>query len=329
MRPSRPSVRAATGGTGAHGPRRPRSCARWASTSRTCSASPPASTRTPSASTRWPRWGSASSRSARSPREPQPGNPRPRLFRLPADRARGQPDGLQQRRRRGGRAPARLRGAAGRRDVVVGVNIGKTKVVPEDAAVADYEKSTALLGAARRLPRGQRLARPNTPGLRDLQAVEQLEPLLRAVRRRADDVADAARAAAGEDRARTSPTRTSLAVADLALAVGLDGIVATNTTIARDGLASTRSRRRGGRCAAGSPGAPLRERADRGAAAAARPGRRRPHAHRCRRHQRRRRRAARLDAGATLLQAYTGFVYEGPLWPSRMQRLRSRTHRKG
>ena len=85
--------------------------------------------------------------------------------------------------------------------VVLGVNIGKTKVVPEDEAVRDYAKSARLLA-----PHADYLvvnvSSPNTPGLRDLQAVEKLRPLLvavRAHRRRRDR---AAGAAAGEDRPR-------------------------------------------------------------------------------------------------------------------------------
>ena len=102
---------------------------------------------------------------------------------------------------------------------------------------------------------------PNTPGLRDLQAVERLEPLLRAVRRRADDVTD-----------RHVPLLVKiapdlgdedvLAVADLAVGARLDGIVATNTTISRDGprlhADAGRGRRRrrtlrAHRCAPGPP----------------------------------------------------------------------------
>ncbi len=132
--------------------------------------------------------------------EPQPGNPRPRLVRLPADRAVVNRMGFNN-----DGAEVVARRLAGRSFAVpVGVNIGKTKVVPEDAAVADYEKSTTLLA-----PHADYLvvnvSSPNTPGLRDLQAVEKLEPLLRAVRRRADDVVDDPPATAGQDR--TGPRR--------------------------------------------------------------------------------------------------------------------------
>ncbi len=252
--------------------------------------------------------------------QPQPGNPRPRLARLPADRAIVNRMGFNNEgavavaRRL---AERRLDRTGRRSGVPLGVNIGKTKVVPEDEAVADYETSAGLLA-----PYADYLvvnvSSPNTPGLRHLQAVEKLEPLLRAVRRRADDVSNShvpllvkiAPDLADED---------VLAVADLALAVGLDGVVATNTTTARAGLASPAAAvaAAGG---GGLSGPPLRERA-----------------HEVTRLLRGRLgpqptiigvggivtvedAVARLDAGADLLQGYTGFVYEGPGWARRVNR---------
>jgi dihydroorotate dehydrogenase len=200
------------------------------------------------------------------------------------------------------------------------VNIGKTKVVPEDQAIGDYEKSTRLLA-----PHADYLvvnvSSPNTPGLRDLQAVEKLEPLLAAVRATADDVM------ANRDRrvpllVKIAPDLSHddvLAVADLALALGLDGIIATNTTISRKGLA-TDTETVEGLGAGGLSGAPLRERALEvlqllhgraggdltliavGGIATPEDAQ------------------ARLDAGATLVQGYTAFVYEGPRWPKRVLR---------
>jgi dihydroorotate dehydrogenase len=249
--------------------------------------------------------------------QPQPGNPRPRLFRLPADRAVVNRMGFNND---GAEVVARRLAArrAGRhRDVVVGVNIGKTKAVPDSDAVADYEKSTGLLA-----PHADYLvvnvSSPNTPGLRDLQAVERLGPLLDAVRRRADAVTDTHLPLL----VKIAPDLSDddvLAVADLALGLGLDGIVATNTTTGRDGLRSAPAEVTAAG-AGGLSGAPVKARAldvlrllrgrvgpdltlvavgGIGDAADAR---------------------ERLDAGATLLQAYTAFVYEGASWPARVQR---------
>jgi dihydroorotate dehydrogenase len=256
--------------------------------------------------------------------EPQPGNPRPRLARLPADRAVVNRMGFNNDGAEvvAGRLASRRVDRTGRRSgVPLGINIGKTKAVPEDDAVADYEKSTRLLA-----PHADYLvvnvSSPNTPGLRDLQAVSRLDPLLRAVRRRADDVSD-----------RHVPLLVKIApdlsdedvleVADLAVALGLDGIVATNTTISRQGLSSSPQQveAAGG---GGLSGPPLRSRAtevirllrDRvgpdltligvGGITTADDM------------------VERLAAGADLLQAYTGFVYEGPWWPARMNTRLSR-----
>jgi dihydroorotate dehydrogenase len=253
--------------------------------------------------------------------EPQPGNPRPRLARLPADRAvvnrmGFNNDGAEVVAQRLAKRAVRLDRLDDRgRRPVVGINIGKTKIVPEDAAIGDHEKSTTLLA-----PYADyvvvNVSSPNTPGLRDLQAVAKLEPLLRAVRRRADDVTD-----------RHVPLLVKIApdldddgvlsVADLALAIGLDGIVATNTTTSRRGLVSAEadvSRAGDG----GLSGAPLRRRASEviellrervgseltlvgvGGISTIDDAR------------------ERLAAGADLLQAYSAFIYQGPLWPRRI-----------
>lgn len=249
--------------------------------------------------------------------EPQPGNPKPRLARLPADRAivnrmGFNNDGAEVVARR---LAARRVDRTGRRGVPLGINIGKTKLVPEEDAVRDYEKSTTMLA-----PHADYLvvnvSSPNTPGLRNLQAVSRLDPLLRAVRRRADDISDRhvpllvkiAPDLSDED---------VLAVADLAVSLGLDGIVATNTTISRDGLAST-SEQVSAAGEGGLSGPPLRARATEvmrllrgrvgadltliGVGGITTPDDA----------------LERLAAGADLLQAYTAFVYEGPWWPVRM-----------
>jgi len=249
---------------------------------------------------------------------PQPGNPRSRLYRLPTDRAvvnrmgfnNDGSEAVAARLRR----LSRWRRRPGRR-VVVGVNIGKSAVVPDEHAVVDYVASARrLAGLADYLV--VNVSSPNTAGLRDLQAVERLRPLLSAVRTAAD------RAARRHVPllVKIAPDLTDedvLAVADLALELGLDGIVATNTTTSRDGLSSTGWEVQAAG-AGGLSGPPLRERSvqvlrllrsrvgDRlvlvsvgGVETAADV-------------------AERLRAGATLVQAYTAFVYGGPLWPRRV-----------
>lgn len=242
--------------------------------------------------------------------QPQPGNPRPRMFRLPADRALVNRMGFNN----DGSAAARQRlterlstGDSG----VVGVNIGKTKVVPAEDAPEDYVVSTQRLA-----PFADYLvvnvSSPNTPGLRDLQATEQLRPLLDAVRGAApDDLPVLVKIAPDLADADVD------AVADLAVELGLAGIIATNTTISREGL------RTGGRLAAetgGLSGAPLRDRAVEVLE---------------RLHARVGDRIVlvsvggvedvddvweRLRAGASLVQAYTGVVYGGPGWPTTVSR---------
>src|SRR5699024_496454 len=154
----------------------------------------------------------------------QPGNPTPRLFRLVRDRAILNRMGFNNHG--AGNAANNLRRR--RSSDPVGINIGKTKIVPAEDAVRDYVASaTMLTGLADYLV--VNVSSPNTPGLRDLQAVESLRPILTAVR----DVA-------------TLPVPVKIApdlddayvdaVTDRVLELELAGIVATNTTISREGL---------------------------------------------------------------------------------------------
>ncbi|GLP72650.1 MULTISPECIES: quinone-dependent dihydroorotate dehydrogenase [unclassified Streptomyces] len=240
--------------------------------------------------------------------EAQPGNPKKRLFRLVQDRALINRMGFNNE---GSLAvAARLASREPVFKTVVGVNIGKTKVVPEDEAVADYVKS-----AERLAPFADYLvvnvSSPNTPGLRNLQAVDQLRPLLTAVREAADRIVANRRVPLLVKIAPDLADEDVDAVADLAVELGLDGIIATNTTVARDGLRSEASLVKE---TGGLSGAPLKERSlevlrrlyarvgDRitlvgvGGVENAEDA------------------WQRILAGATLVQGYSAFVYEGPFW---------------
>ena len=229
--------------------------------------------------------------------QPQPGNPRPRMFRLPADRAlvnrmgfnndgaaaaagrlrqrSGQRRDGRQRdgRQRDGRQRDGRRQDGRRRDgPVVGVNIGKTRAVPDQEAAADYAASArAVADVADYVV--VNVSSPNTPGLRDLQAADRLRPVLMAVRSALD-------AGAGDGRrvpllVKIAPDLAGQdvdAIADLAVELGLDGIIATNTTISRDGLASSAAEVSAAG-AGGLSGPPLRGPGAGRAAAAAGPGR--------------------------------------------------------
>jgi dihydroorotate dehydrogenase len=249
----------------------------------------------------------------------QEGNPRPRVFRLVRDRAllnrMGFPnpgaDVVAERLRRRGGAP------------VVGVNVGKSRVAPVEEAGADHRAAVQRLA-----PFADYLvvnvSSPNTPGLRGLQDPELLGPLVGEVRAELEAV--------GANVPLLVKIGPDLdddqidAIADLAVALGLDGIVAVNTTADRGGLATSRDA--AGIGDGGVSGAPLRARALEVL--------RRLHS-----------RVGddvvlvsvggietpddaweRILAGATLIQAYTGFVYGGPGWPRRINRALSRRARE-
>lgn len=245
--------------------------------------------------------------------QPQPGNPKKRLFRLVDDRAIVNRMGFNNDGADAVAARLHARGPRRpKRPTVLGVNIGKTKAVPESEAVADYVASTEKLARyADYLV--VNVSSPNTPGLRDLQAVEHLRPLLTAVRDAADRTVLSRRVPLLVKIAPDLADDDIDAVADLALELGLDGIIATNTTIGRDGLRGTPAEVEA--CGAGGlSGAPLKARS----LAVLR---------------RLRARVGdrlvlvgvggietaddvweRLEAGATLVQGYTGFIYAGPFW---------------
>jgi dihydroorotate dehydrogenase len=204
-------------------------------------------------------------------------------------------------------AVRRLRSAGRRRNrPVIGVNIGKSRAVEVDDAIADYLQSTRLLA-----PLADYLvvnvSSPNTPGLRGLQQLDRLAPLLEAVR-------DAA--AATPVLVKIAPDLSddeAVRIATLVVRLGLDGIVATNTTLSRQGLRTDPSIV----SAAGDgglSGAPLATRSLellRVLRAAVPPGMCIISAGGV---ESGRDVAERLAAGATLVQGYTGFLYRGPLW---------------
>jgi dihydroorotate dehydrogenase len=244
----------------------------------------------------------------------QEANPRPNLFRLSADRALVNRLGFPNE---GAAAVAqRLRAARGEVGVPVGVSIGKSRVVPIDdidAVVADY---TSAFDAVRDVADFVvvNVSSPNTAGLRTMQAKEHARALLRPI---------AARAAGCPPLlVKVSPDMEDGQLEDLLAVVdetGLSGVVATNTTIRRMGLACS-ARRVESIGEGGLSGAPLRARAlEVVRRTRARLGskpviigvggvERAEHA------------MALVRAGANLLQLYTGFVYEGPGAPGRIAR---------
>ncbi len=243
----------------------------------------------------------------------QPGNPRPRLFRLPADHALVNRMGFNNH---GALVAAeRLRGP---RSIVVGVNIGKTKIVPAEQATEDY------VASARELARLAdyfvvNVSSPNTPGLRQLQSVEKLRPLLTEVRRTLDAESSERRVPLLVKIAPDMSDEELDAIVELALELALDGLILCNTTVSRNGLVSSPARVAA--CGDGGlSGRPLKERSLA---------------------MLRRVRARvgtrltlisvggvetaedvweRLAAGASLVQLYTGFVYGGPFMLRRLYR---------
>lgn len=241
---------------------------------------------------------------------PQPGNPRPRLFRLSADRALINRMGFPS----AGADVVAARLATKRPDgLVVGVNLGKNKETPLSEAPTEY---AAMVD--RFAPLADYLvinvSSPNTVGLRRLQARETLEKILAAA---------CARRAAVSRRVpllvKLSPDLDDQGLDDALGAVldaGLDGVVVSNTTLSREGLRPSQAARELG----GLSGAPLRQRAtEMVRAVAARTGGRLViigvggivRAEDVR---------ARLDAGASLVQVFTGLVFSGPTFARRLVR---------
>nr|WP_281389169.1 quinone-dependent dihydroorotate dehydrogenase [Brevibacterium renqingii] len=258
----------------------------------------------------------------------QPGNDRPRLFRLRDslallnrmgfnnDGARQASFNIAAERKRIASLPQHLR-------PVVGINIGKTKVVEAADAVSDYASSTRALA-----PLADYLvinvSSPNTPGLRDLQSVSSLEPIIEAVRSTAAEVVENPRSTLGH-----VPLLVKIApdladddvidICDLALRTGVDGLITTNTTIDRSVLTGSDAEFASAE-PGGISGRPLAERSlevlrlvrghvggaltviSVGGVANAKDAR------------------ARVAAGADLVQVYSEMIYSGPFFPGRVIR---------
>ncbi len=247
---------------------------------------------------------------------PQAGNPRPRVFRLPADGAlinrMGFPNGGVEA------AVPRLRALAKRpRGYVLGVSLGKQKETPLEDAAGDYVAVMRDVYAYADYL-AVNISSPNTPGLRELQGGRYLHQLLTTLRDESQGLAAATGIAPRPLWVKVAPD-LSLAeldeVLDAISAAGCDGIIATNTTLARDGLAD-RARGETG----GLSGRPLRDRATALIAHVARQtGGALPiigvggvtTADDAR---------AKLDAGAAVVQLYTALVYGGPGLPGRILR---------
>lgn len=244
---------------------------------------------------------------------PQPGNEQPRLWRLLDQRALRNRMGFNNEGAEAVAARlARLRSTPQGRRFVVGVNIGKNKVTAAEDAAADYAACARLLA-----PWADYLvvnvSSPNTPGLRDLQSVQTLRPLLVATREAADAVTAAGAVPLLVKIAPDLADTDVLAVADLVGELGLDGVVAVNTTIAHDlgpgGLSGPPLLARGlevvrllrGRLGAGPTIVGVG-----GVSTAADVD-------------------AYLAAGADLVQGYTGFIYHGPFWAAGIHRRLARS----
>lgn len=245
---------------------------------------------------------------------PQEGNPRPRMFRAP------EAQGLVNRlgfNNEGAEAVAARLAAKDAPLVPLGVNIGKSRSVANDDAPGDYAASFERLW-----PHASyvvvNVSSPNTPGLRDLQARESLLPLVRALQTRNRSLAADRGCRPKPLLVKLSPDLADEDVADVAaglLDVDVAGIVATNTTVRRDGVSGPVASEAGG-----LSGRPLRDRSTEvvrlvhkatdgrmpivgvGGVSTDKDA------------------WEKVEAGASLVQAYTGFIYAGPDFARRVCR---------
>jgi dihydroorotate dehydrogenase len=245
-------------------------------------------------------------------RHAQDGNPKPRLFRLKKDLSLINRMGFNNDGADAVASRLKKLRSSGAKLPIIGVNIGKSKVTELEDAVSDYEYSAEKLA-----PFADYLAvnvsSPNTPGLRSLQAIDQLEPILRAV---------IAKALGKPVLVKIAPDLADedvVAVAGLATKLALAGVIATNTSVSRSGL-KTDSKSVSDMGTGGLSGPVLKDRSIEvlkllranlpseivivsvgGVFSPADV-------------------LQRFELGASLVQGYTGFVYEGPLWARKINR---------
>jgi len=260
--------------------------------------------------------------------KPQPGNERPRLFRLPQDQALinrmgFNNDGVEvvAGRLRVWRSSPAGAVSPGFPRMIIGGNLGKNKVTPNEDAWKDYEICfRALYDLVDYFV--VNVSSPNTPGLRELQDKDALRRILINLQRVNGELSASSGLAARPLLLKIAPDLNQQQLDDviaLALEIGLDGLVATNTTISREGLV-TGSDRVEAIGAGGLSGAPVRERATEVVRYLAEQSGGRftiiasggiftsSDA------------AEKIAAGAALVQVWTGFIYEGPFIVGRICR---------
>ena len=236
--------------------------------------------------------------------KPQPGNEKPRLFRLPKDKAIINRMGFNN----SGAEAAAFRLANRKSGILIGGNIGKNKLTPNENAFDDYRKCWEILD-----PVVDyfviNVSSPNTPGLRELQEKEPLRQLMSGIK-------ELSRTSSKPKPVllKIAPDLTKEQLDDIIgilLSTGTDGVIASNTTISREGL-STAAGTINDIGAGGLSGAPLKKRSNEvirylrknlgpdfpiigvGGIMSASDA------------------IEKIQAGADLIQVYTGFVYEGP-----------------
>jgi dihydroorotate dehydrogenase len=242
--------------------------------------------------------------------EAQPGNPRPRLFRLPGDRALINRAGFNNCGATLLAEHLRKRRPEG----VLGVNIGKSRLVEIENAVPDYLASfEAIYDIADYI--AINVSSPNTPNLRELQRPDMLAELLHSLQKRNDELAEQSHLRAAKPLLlKIAPDLTESeieSIIDVATRLNIAGLIATNTTVSRHGLQTSPAEiEKYG--AGGLSGAPLRHRSNEvialiyrltrgtipiigvGGVFTAEDA------------------WDKICAGASLIQLYTGFIYEGP-----------------